>query len=123
MSKLKQALPFLTILILSTGCLKKVTVENFDQDTWASDPKGCQSKRIELIPQINENKKKLLGLYQKDILKILGQPEEQELYKRSQTYYIYYLDAAQSCDQPVENPRKLFIRFTSLGIANELTIR
>ena len=84
---------------------------------------AAKKERIDLIDNINDNKKKILGLYQKDILKIFGQPEEQELYKRSQTYYVYYLDPSTDCKTTIENPRKLFIRFTSLGIANELTIR
>ena len=103
--------------------MKKVDVGSFDIETWKDDPKGCQKQRPELIDQLNDNKKALLGLYQKDILDVLGQPEEQELYKRSQTYYIYYIDAAAACATAVEKPRKLYIRFTSLGIANEVTIR
>ncbi len=120
---MKKTLSFLFICAVLSGCLKKVEIENFDKDLWASDPNGCKQERISLIDNINDNKKKILGLYQKDVLKIFGQPEEQELYKRSQSYYIYYLDPASSCDTTVDNPRKLFIRFTSLGIANELTIR
>ena len=108
---------------LLSGCLKKVEINNFDKTSWNSDPNGCLGKRVELIDNINQNKKNILGLYQKDVLKIFGSPEEQELYKRSQTYYIYYLDPSNECDASDENPRKLYIRFTSLGIANELTIR
>lgn len=120
---MKKSLSLLCLCILCTGCLKKVEVDNFDTDLWASDPRGCKNERIALVDDINRNKKKILGLYQKDVLKIFGPPEEQELYKRSQTYYVYYLDPSADCVQTVENPRKLFIRFTSLGIANELTIR
>lgn len=120
---MKKLLAFSVLTLLLSGCLKKIEIKDFDTDLWASDPKACLNIRPDLIDKINENKKQILGLYQKDVLKIFGQPEEQELYKRSQTYYVYYLDAAESCDAPVENPRKLYIRFTSLGIANELTIR
>lgn len=111
------------IILFLSGCLKKVDVGSFDTEVWKKDPKGCLVQRPSLIEELNKNKKGLLGLYQKDVLKVLGPPEEQELYKRSQTYYIYYIDAADNCDMPVENPRKLYIRFTSLGIANEVTIR
>lgn len=120
---MKKLLALAALTLIITGCLKKVEIKDFDTDLWASDPKGCQNIRPQLIDKININKKQILGLYQKDVLKIFGQPEEQELYKRSQTYYVYYLDAAETCKMPIENPRKLYIRFTSLGIANELTIR
>jgi len=111
------------LIFFVSGCLKKVDVGSFDAEAWKSDPKGCLLKRPDLIEELNKHKKAFLGLYQKDVLKLLGAPEEQELYKRSQTYYIYYIDAAESCESHVEQPRKLYIRFTSLGIANELTIR
>lgn len=106
-----------------TSCLKKVEVGNFNVEEWKKDKNGCLELRPNLIDELNQNKKAFLGLYQKDILDVFGQPEEQELYKRSQTYYVYYIDAASGCPNPVEDPRKLFIRFTSLGIANEVTIR
>ena len=115
--------PFILLFILVSSCLKKVEVGSFEPDKWKADSKGCLAQRTDLVDDINKNKKAFLGLYQKDVLKVFGQPEEQELYKRSQTYYVYYIDAAEDCESPVENPRKLYIRFTSLGIANELTIR
>ena len=42
------------------GMLKKVEVENFNKDLWASDPNGCKKERIDLIDNINDNKKKIL---------------------------------------------------------------
>lgn len=114
---------FILVIFCTTSCLKKVDVGSFDTQQWENDPEGCLAIRPALIKDINENKKAFLGLYQKDVIRVFGLPEEQELYNRSQTYYIYYLDAAESCDEPIENPRKLYIRFTSLGIANELTIK
>lgn len=120
---MRYTLSIALLLLFCVSCLKKVDVGDFDIEKWKSDPKGCLNLRPDNIPDINERKKAFLGLYQKDVIDILGQPEEQELYKRSQTYYIYHIDAAESCEAPVEQPRKLYIRFTSLGIANEVTIR
>jgi len=120
---MRNVLFLLCMVVGLSSCLKKVDVGDFDREAWRNDPKGCLSERPKLIKELNKHKKAILGLYQKDVLSILGQPEEQELYKRSQTYYIYYIDAAPDCEQPIENPRKLYIRFTSLGIANEITIR
>lgn len=116
------ALASLFIVLLS-GCLKKVDIKDFDKEAWAKDPDGCLNIRSEMTDKINEIKKNILGLYQKDIIKVFGPPAEQELYKRSQTYYIYYIDPATSCAIQVDNPRKLYVRFTSLGIANEVNIR
>jgi hypothetical protein len=120
---MRNTLLLIVILASMSSCLKKVDVGDFDRESWQNDPKGCLSERPDLIQELNKHKKAMLGLYQKDVISVLGQPEEQELYKRSQTYYIYYIDAAPGCQNPVENPRKLYIRFTSLGIANEITIK
>jgi len=120
---MRRFLSIFVLVLLVTSCLKKVDVGSFEPEKWKNDPKGCLAQRTDLVKDINQNKKSFLGLYQKDMLKVFGQPEEQELYKRSQTYYVYYIDAAADCSEPIENPRKLYIRFTSLGIANELTIR
>ncbi len=115
---------FLMICLITTSaCTKRLDLGSFDSEIWKSDLKGCSGKRAEIIDQLIEVKPKLLGLYQKSIIKALGQPEEQELFKRSQTYYVYYIDGAPTCENPVESPRILEVRFTSLGIANEVNIK
>lgn len=96
---------------------------DFDAEKWREDIKGCNGDRSESIDDLIKAKSKLLGLYQKTIINILGQPEDQELYKRSQTYYVYYIDPSPDCENSSEDPRVLEVRFTSLGIANEVNIR
>ncbi|OEK04457.1 hypothetical protein [Roseivirga misakiensis] len=116
-------LGMVVVLLAVTGCAKKDTLGDFDTAKWQEDINGCQAVRAEMIDDLIEVKKDLLGLYQKSIIKLLGQPEEQELSDRSQTYYSYYIDPAPSCENGIENPRILEIRFTSLGIANEVNIK
>ncbi len=106
-----------------SGCTKKVDVGDFDIEAWQSDGNGCNGVRAGMTEDIMKLKPKLLELYQKSVIEVLGQPEEQELYQRSQTYYVYYIDPAGDCENKVENPRKLMVRFTALGIANEVNIR
>ncbi len=109
--------------MLLVGCTKPNDLGDFDTEKWQADIKGCTGDRAEMIDELIEVKSKFLGLYQKTIIKLLGQPEDQELYNRSQTYYVYYIDAAPSCENSEEDPRILQIRFTSLGIANEVNIK
>lgn len=116
-------LAVLCLLVMPMACGNGLDLGNFDKDEWQADINGCNSNRNQMLKEIEEVKPKLLGLYQKAIIKVLGQPEEQELYKRSQTYYVYWLDPSQGCPSPIENPRKLEVRFTALGIANEINIR
>lgn len=120
----KVSLLSIAILIcLITGCAKSDTLGNFDTKKWQKDIKGCSGERTKMIDDLIEVKTKLLGLYQKSIIKLLGQPEEQELSNRSQTYYSYYIDPSTTCENGSDDPRILEIRFTSLGIANEVNIK
>lgn len=113
----------ISLLFICSACTKRADLGDFDSEMWKSDIKGCDGIRAKMVDQLVEVKPKLRGLYQKTIIKALGQPEEQELYKRSQTYYVYYIDPAPSCENTVEDPRILEVRFTSLGIANEVNIK
>ena len=122
MKHIKNSFLFLA-LILTLGCTKKIDVGDFDSEKWIADRQGCSGDRIEMIDDVIKIKANLLGLYQKSILKVLGKPEGEELYERSQTYWWYYLDPANECDNSIDNPRKLTIRYTALGIANEVDIQ
>lgn len=116
-------IPIFFIFLLFSGCTKKIDVGDFDTEKWISDRQACAGERAEMIDDILKNKENLLGLYQKSIIKVLGKPEGEELYERSQTYWWYYIDPALECDNAIEDPRKLTIRFTALGIANEIDIQ
>jgi len=117
----------LIIIIIGTAfisCTKKAELGDFDTEKWQSDPDGCKGIRAEMVDDLLKVKPNLLGLYQKSIIKALGQPEGEELYERSQTYYFYAIDPSEKCDgSGSEDPRVLSIRFTALGIANEVNIR
>lgn len=121
----KLIIPGLLVSLIfgALSCTKKVDTGDFDVDAWKGDAKGCEGVRTELIDDLVAIKPNLLGLYQKSVISVLGDPEEQELYSRSQTYYIYYIDGAEGCPNPTPDPRKLEVRFTALGIANEVNIK
>lgn len=123
MKALVRVIALLAVLACLSNCTKKIDVGDFDIDTWKADSRGCKGQRAEMTQQVMELKPKLLELYQKSVIEVLGKPEEQELYERSQTFYIYYLDPAGDCENSRANPRKLMVRFTALGIANEVNIR
>ena len=119
-----------TIVFLSgalsscTGKKKKVSrLESFDSVIWGEDKNGCNGSRLEMKNQLLALKHNMRGLKTNEIEAYLGKPDAQELYNRSQRYYIYFLEAGPKCDNPAENPQALFVRFSAVGIANEFTIR
>ncbi|KYG81252.1 hypothetical protein AWW67_07805 [Roseivirga seohaensis] len=123
MKSSKLVVIILSFSLLITACTKKAEVGDFDSVKWIGDQNGCLNQRSEMVQDLIKIKPKLLALYHKSIIEVLGKPDAEELYERSQTYYWYYIDPSPKCDQPSENPRKLSIRFTAMGIANEIDIK
>tara|TARA_A100000171_G_scaffold52317_1_gene70089 strand:- start:13048 stop:13419 length:372 start_codon:yes stop_codon:yes gene_type:complete len=123
MKSSKLVVIILSFSLLITACTKKADVGDFDSAKWIGDQNGCLNQRAEMVQDLIKIKPNLLALYHKSIIEVLGKPDAEELYERSQTYYWYYIDPSPKCDQPSENPRKLSIRFTAMGIANEIDIK
>lgn len=73
---------------------------------------------------LEQQKNKLLGLTEAQIGTLLGRPDDNELYKRNQKFYHYAIEASKNCGAvaPGKSPKELIIRFTAMGIANEVSI-
>ena len=66
-------------------------------------------------------KDKLLALSELDIVDLLGKPDEQELYKRNQKFYYYFIEPSPECSLPSEGASlRLVIRFNAMGLAKEI---
>jgi hypothetical protein len=117
----------LVISVLIFGCTTRKEkirkLENFDTEAWINDKNGCSGDRLTLKDQLLASKHFMRGLKAEQIEEYLGKPDAQELYNRSQRYYIYFLDPGPKCEKAQENPQALFVRFSAVGIANEFTIR
>ena len=60
--------------------------------------------------------KKLLSLSQQEVISLLGKPDENELYKRNQKFYYYFVQPSAACTNAnTQNPKKLVIRFNAWG--------
>lgn len=111
------------LLVLLTSCGKTLpTFDNLDLEMWKKDKDGCNGYRFETREAIETNIEKLKGLSEMDIVNLLGSPDQNELYKRNQKFYTYFLQPSASCSQPVINPKKLVVRFNAMGLAKEVTV-
>lgn len=116
------SLVFLSILILSS-CGKDLPIlQGVDAETWKSDKNGCEGKRFGLTNAIRNEKEKLLALDEKEIIKVLGRPDRNELFKRNQKFYYYFLQPAPECKLGNEKPLKLVVRFNAMGLAKEIVV-
>jgi hypothetical protein len=118
-SWLKFALFFIVV-----SCGQKIPdLENFDRETWTTDKNACSNKRSAISQPLLDQKAKLLSLNEMQIVELLGKPDRNELYKRNQKFYYYFIQPAPECEnEKGSDSKKLTIRFTAMGVANEITI-
>ena len=77
--------------------------------------------RTSYLAQLTEQKDELKGLSEGDIIKLLGRPDRNELYKRNQKFYYYDLEPGKVCDSTLTN-QQLILRFNAMGRAKEVSI-
>jgi hypothetical protein len=120
---LKRFLPELLLLVLLSACGKPIPeFENLDLSRWKEDKNACLGDRAKSIPSFEKQTDKLKALSETEIIKLLGRPDQNELYKRNQKFYRYFLEAGVVCGVDNSNPKRLTIRFNAIGLAKEVII-
>ena len=115
----------LSILILFSvlSCGRKTPeLAGIDKDQWKEDRNACTGYRKATSLAMEQEMKKLKGLSENDIISLLGRPDQNELYKRNQKFYSYFLLPGQPCPQPDSLSRKLVLRFNAMGYAQQVSI-
>lgn len=114
---------WLSFFFLLIACSKPLPkFENLDLENWRNDKHGCKGVRLKSQGALNAQKEKLLALDETKIMKLLGRPDENELYKRNQKFYRYYLQGSARCNDSVSSPLKLILRFNAMGLCKEVSI-
>ncbi|MBL7852495.1 MAG: hypothetical protein JNN04_16440 [Cyclobacteriaceae bacterium] len=111
------------ILLLCLGCGKSLpALEGVDVERWRADKNACLGRRAQMQDALLKEKDKLKGLSEMDIVSLLGRPDKNELYKRNQKFYIYYVGPGPDCDSAEELPALLVIRFNAMGYAQLVSV-
>ena len=101
-------------------------IEGMDYEAWVIDKYGCSGKRIELVSLIDLNSEKFLRYNQNEMIDILGRPENQTLFTRSQTIFYYYIRHNPNCTSQEtmqeDDQIKLEIRFDALNRSKSLYV-
>lgn len=113
----------LTILLAScTG--GRNDLPEFNERAFRDDHNGCNRVREAMLPEIESALDKIKGMSENDILEVLGQPDHNELYKRNQKFYIYYITPSLECGETGQETQLfLEIRFSATNMAREVLIR
>ncbi len=109
--------------IISFSCKKSPKLDSFNQEVWKKDNFGCQSKRKEFIPTLKPQFSKIIGLHTSQLIPLLGRPDQEVLLEKGERFYRYYYKMGIHCSRK-DFPDSLFlrVRFSSIGLVNELTI-
>jgi hypothetical protein len=93
-----------------------------DLEKWKADKNGCTGYRAESMNALRDQLMSLQALNEMEIMQLLGKPDQNELYKRNQKFYYYYLQPGPSCSNPAKIALRLAIRFNAVGLAKEVAI-
>ncbi len=112
---------YLLLLFLLVACGKPLpSLENIDLEAWKRDRQGCEGTRTRAIDPMKSQREKLISLSEMDIVKLLGKPDQTELYKRNQKFYYYFLEPSAECPGGNASAQRLTVRFNAVGLAKEI---
>ena len=111
----------LTFFLLSSCGRSLPHIDGLDEAQWKNDKNGCAGTRATMADALLSQKEKLLSLSELEIVDVLGKPDKQELYKRNQKFYYYFIMPAPDCNVLSNaNSLRLVIRFNAMGLAKEI---
>jgi hypothetical protein len=114
---------FIAFMLIAGACGKPLpTLEGINLKEWKDDKNGCHHFREKLIDTLTSQKDKLRGLSEDDIIALLGRPDQNELYKRNEKFFKYFLEPGPICRSD-SSAIMLSIRFNSVGLAKEAEIK
>lgn len=121
--KIKYILLVLCLNLLM-GCSDKGNaLPGLDLKEWRADKNGCTGYRSSQLTLIEKNKNNLFGFSEKEVLAVLGPPDQTELIDRSEKYFSYFLNGNSNCPEFVGSTRiNLRLRFNSLGYSKEVLV-
>jgi hypothetical protein len=124
-TKATKAILFCLCLISSVACNKKIDLQGFDLETWKADTKGCNNQRLKLLADFEQKiKPQLKGMSENQLATFLGKADQQELSKRNQKFYYYFIEAGKHCGntQHTITARRLQIRFDAINNVSEIVM-
>jgi hypothetical protein len=112
-----------------TSCKEEIDLQGFDIKKWREDYKGCKNNRLELLAEFDQKvKPKLQGLSEKEVYKLLGKADMNELSRRNQKFYYYFIESGKQCANDTDSStntkpaRRMQIRFDAINNVNEVVI-
>src|SRR4051812_44517673 len=113
----------LALAVFAISCGKQLPdLNGIDKQNWISDKNACEGKRSSMRQSIETEKEKLLALNEMQVVELLGRPDQNELSKRNQKFFYYFIQPAPACGSLKDSvSSRLVIRFNAMGLAKEVS--
>lgn len=119
----KRAFYLLGFLFLAACGQKAQLLTEEEQQRFRQDRLGCEGERKAFIQKLRENKDIFLEMTDLEVRQQLGSPNREELYTRTQKFFVYYLEAGPQCEnQGQMPPRILQLRLSAVNRVNEAVV-
>jgi hypothetical protein len=113
----------LSLFLLLCACGRELPkLDGIDAGKWKDDKKGCNGYRQSTEAKLLGQTEQLKGLAEMDIVRLLGKPDQNELYKRNQKFYSYYISPGIDCAYHDSINHRLVLRFNAMGYAQLVAI-
>jgi hypothetical protein len=110
--------------VLLNSCTGKLEVGNIDLVNWKNDRYGCNGLRIQQLDEIQKTKNDFLGANNQELIKTFGRPDRVILVDKSQSYFYYFLEPSEQCDNHNTEtaPLKVMFRMNAINKVSEVNI-
>ena len=121
--RLVSAFSLICVILSLCSCGKDLPdLPGVDVEKWKADRNGCLGYRRTIASSITSEMSKLKGLAEMDVIQLLGKPDVNELYKRNQKFYSYYITAGPPCTTKDSSIHRLVLRFNAMGYAQLVSV-
>ncbi|PVY40827.1 hypothetical protein C8E01_106169 [Pontibacter virosus] len=105
------------------GCADPARISGFDSEKWQQDKKGCKGHRSTMVQDFDAIRRDLYGRPEAEVKDILGKPDAEQLMRRGQRVFIYYLEPGSHCNErnKLSEANRAEVRFNALSKVSEIT--
>lgn len=123
MPSFKRLNVLLILIVCCFSCGRSLpTLDGINLDVWKNDKNGCKGQRAAVLDALQQQRTKLQGLTEMQIIDLLGRPDQNELYSRNQKFFYWFVQPGATCEPADSSALRLTVRFNATGLSKEITI-
>lgn len=118
-------IPFFLLLLTAgfTSCSPQLETGSINLENWKNDRNGCKGLRIQDLEELERLRNTFLEANNQQLIKTFGRPDRIELYDQSQSFFYYFLEPSDVCEDIKEKePLKVLFRMNAINRVSEVTI-